>query len=81
MALSTRNQRIVELEEIEARETDPTHAEWIGVLHDIAIDPVQRMKHRIRALAQMDRITGTPLPHTPQAVKFYCDCHQEAMSS
>ncbi len=60
-----------ELTEIEKRESTPTMAEWQGVLHDVVMDESIHHTHNIRALAQMDRITGDPQPLTFGQVELY----------
>lgn len=60
-----------QLAEIENRKTDPTHEEWVGILHDVAMNEDLKMVDRIRALAQMDRVTGEPGDLTEAAVLEY----------
>jgi len=64
-----------QLKAIENRITHPTMEEWVGILHDIAIDSEAPMERRIRALAQMDRITGTPGSLDVEAVNEYVSFH------
>ncbi len=63
------------LKEVEDRERQPSHDEWMGILHDVVMCPTLKMEDRIRGLAQMDRITGETDPLTPEAVASYISQH------